>query len=107
MARGLFPKEWLIYAIFRGLMIQEKVRKSQYLCGLFCFFDALQNHVPRVQVLLPLPHTILRNGLFKPFLRLFLFFLNPFLTRFAHFSNTFLTHFCASKSFSSIAVGFF
>ena len=39
-ARGLFFKEWLTYAVFRGLMICEKERKSQYLCGLFCFFDA-------------------------------------------------------------------
>ena len=32
--------------------------------------------MPRVQVLLPLPNPLLRNGLSKPFLRFFLFLLD-------------------------------
>ena len=58
---------------------------------------ALQNRVPRVRVLLPLPNSVLENGLNKPFSRIFYFCKYLSSTLFEGFIYTYLT-LCFSKT---------
>ena len=87
------PRKRLKHWYYRKSLIVANTCKT--------FRSSLQNRVPWVRILLPLPDQLLRNGLSKPFLRTFLFVKRFLICRsfaqFHHFSTT-LVFIVASKA---------